>query len=370
MAAHAFRAPSDAARWVVCTGSAQMQAQYPDQDNASAAEGDAGHWVVAQALRGIPAALRSPTPNGLTVTDEMLDGAELYVGDISACVGEKAWHYGMLEQPVQNDTISLDNWGTPDFWLFDQETWTLWLWDYKFGHGFVEVFENWQLINYVALILRQLNINGWDDQRITVRMRIVQPRCYHKEGPVREWAVKASDLRAHFNTLRNAAQTPNPKLIAGPKQCKDCSARHACPALQRAAQEACDDAYAPLPVEMSADALGLELFYLTRSHAMLTARLEGLQAQVLATISNGANVPHWMLDRGRGSTDWTKSDEEVIMLGTLFGKDLRKKAAITPTQAIKLGVPESAVKGYSQSIPGAVKLAAATTTAARKVFGK
>src|SRR5205085_9695018 len=100
---------------------------------------------------------------------------------------------GLIEISILHDL----NWGTPDAWVYSPRSLTLDVFDFKFGHGFVSEFENWQLIGYAAGFLESLGIDGHADQALRVNLHVVQPRAYHRAGPVRTWSVLASDLRPY-----------------------------------------------------------------------------------------------------------------------------------------------------------------------------
>ena len=114
--------------------------------------------------------------------------------------------------------------------------------DYKFGHRFVDEYENDQGIAYTAGIIDHLaelmqKGPGLIDQMIKVNFTVIQPRCFYKGALVRTWSVLASDLRGHINQLAGAAELalmPNPPAVTN-SECRDCPGRHACPALQQAA---------------------------------------------------------------------------------------------------------------------------------------
>ena len=126
-----------------------------------------------------------------------------------------------------HETVHSLNEGTVDCFLFDRTGGDLYLWDYKFGYLVVEAFENWQVINYTAGIVELFNIDGIEDQNITVHLRIVQPCAHHVDGPIRTWSVKLSDLRAYFNVLKSnaAIAMSNDSVIRSGSHCVYCTAR-------------------------------------------------------------------------------------------------------------------------------------------------
>lgn len=373
MTQHSILPPSSAARRVACPGSWALEQHYPEtESSASAREGDAAHWVAAETLKesffDVHGADLDIAPNGEPVTQEMEDGADLLVNDIFELVEDVDLRTLKIEQPISIANIHPEMWGTPDAWVYKPGT--LWIWDYKFGHGYVDVFENWQLIAYAAGILNHLGINGLADQYTEVRMRIVQPRCYHRDGTIREWAIKASALRPYFNILQQAeaaATAPNAPAKPG-KHCGHCRGRHACEALQRAALDTIDLSGSNTPHDLTPTALGTELYYLKQAAARLDARINGLSSQAESLLQKGQPVPHFKLERTNGREYWTKSVEEVTTLGQLCGVELTKPALITPNQAIKAGVDAKVVKLYSARSAGTIKLVEFDDGTTRKIF--
>lgn len=364
-------AASAAPRWVACAGSVNLCALYPSGDTPKSREGTAAHWVASESVLNVAPALGAIAPNGVEVTEEMLDGAEMYAADVlKVAAGGGKLH---IEETMGCRLIHSDCGGTPDAWHHDSGNITVW--DYKFGHGFVDVFENWQLIVYAAGILAELgvtNYSGVDDSFFTFNFRIVQPRNYHRDGPIREWRVRACDLRAHFNILRAAAEKAWLRVdakCAPNEQCDHCDGRGHCEALQQTGFKGMDYASGSTPLELTNAALGTELTLINHYLARLEARKTGLEEMAAAQIKAGGSVPGFALDSTVGRLAWSKPVEEVIALGQMMGVEVSKPGVITPTQAIKAGLPDTVVAGYSARPPGSLKLVASRDDKARRVFG-
>lgn len=376
MTAHSRLAPSSAFRWVECPGSVQLSEQFPTLiEDPSAAEGEAAHWVAYSMLKTHTPAVGEPTPNGLTVTDEMLEGARLYVNHIFKLANP---HGGLrhvtLEERVTMPSIHPEMFGTPDARvnLLDTEG-LLIIGDYKFGHSEVDPFENWQLISYARGVLDQFNFDGAAEAFIRIELHVVQPRCYTASGPIRTWATNAADLRAQWNRLSAAAHEAldeKPSFKVG-EWCKYCPGRRACDKLKRTCGVDMDRApYSP-PVPIPLEQTGLELAYLQRAADMIAARITGLQEQAEFALRQGQSVPGVRMAPGRSSLKWSAPVDEVLQLGQMLEIDLAKPAdVITPTQAIKKGVDSSVIDAYAARVPGKMCLELETTTLARKVFGQ
>jgi hypothetical protein len=368
VSSHYPLAPSSAARTVACPGSVSLGARYPEEDTAASLEGTAAHWVAQEVLTGKQILVGTMAPNGIPVDEDMLDGAAFY----------QAVHFSIgALNPVIEKTLVMaglhpDNGGTPDSW--DAPTpHDVHLIDYKYGHERVEIFENWQLINYMFGILEHLGVNGATDQHTWCNFHIVQPRCYDRAGPHTTWRVRASDLRPYFNNLRHAfevAMSPNPPTFVT-AECKYCPARHACSTLQRAALAAVDYSGTAVPFDLSAQAVGTELRALQRAAAALNARKDALETQALEMIRRGELVPHFAVEKSNGREVWNFPVDDVIALGEAYGINLAKpKDVITPNQARQKGIDAAVISAYATRRSGALELVANQKLTARKVFAK
>lgn len=340
MTAHSPLAPSSAHRWVPCPGSVQLEAQYPEtEEGESAAEGTAAHFAGSEELLGREVREGQVADNGVVLTEEMIEGAALWVEDVLTVTGIENPQV-MVEQRVAMPRIHDAAFGTPDTWFYRPDLFKLWVWDFKFGYGVVEAFENWQLMAYTCGILDLLGIDGRNDQHLWVHLRVVQPRAHHRDGRVREWKVLASDLRGYFNRLHDAAHEamgPRPHTLSGP-HCLHCKAAHACPTLKRATWSAADYLGGHVAEDMSADAAAYELVLLEHITELVKARKRAREADVEARLRRGEAVADWALETTRGRTVFTEEGgKDVILMGDIYGVQMRKpEAPITPVQARKL----------------------------------
>ena len=386
---HSRIAPSSAGVWVKCPGSVTMKEACPElpREVDHNVEGDAAHWLAAQWLHSTEKLLRGATslwlegaknafvntnaPNGFVITEEIADHINGYILDIISILNiadiKEPLH---IEETVYAPRIHAESEGTADTWCFDQSTGTIYIWDFKYGYGIVEVFGNWQLINYALGII---DLVADLDPNPLISMRIVQPRPYHKDGPVREWRTTAHKLRKYADQLRVAAIEalgPDPTVTSG-SHCQYCSARASCPAAHKAAMSAIDHTMQAGVDKLPPDAMASELQVLRRTAEAIKYRLTGLEAEAMSQIKNGEAIPGWALDVGLGNAVWTRPAEEVFALGDMIGKDLRKVAApITPAQAKKAGVDKATIDAFSIREGGALKLVPADNTLGARVFGK
>ena len=153
-----------------------MNARYPESNTTSSEEGTAAHWVLADRLDRTDNFKEGQlTPNGIAVTDEMIQGAEMVREVIDACIPHLDLH---VEETVTIPAIHPDCFGTPDVWAYDAVTTDLHIIDYKFGHGFVDEYRDPQ-----GLLLHVGIIGGLPLILTTVSFTIVQPRCFYRGQP-------------------------------------------------------------------------------------------------------------------------------------------------------------------------------------------
>lgn len=373
-AAHSILPPSGAAAWRRCAMWVAMNQAYPQPDTPESMEGHAAHWCFAEMLAGRIICEGLVAPNGVVVTEEMVEGAELVVGTVRARIPAGVPLH--VEERVAIARIHPQCFGTPDIWAYVTQAGVLEVIDYKFGHRFVDEYENDQGIAYTAGIIDHLadlmqKGAGLIDQAIKVNFTVIQPRCFYKGASVRTWSVLASDLRGHINQLAGAAELalmPNPPAVTN-SECRDCPGRHACPALQQAAYADAEFATRSSPVELAPAAASLELRMMEHALQRLQSRVEGMREAVSTYIRQGHSVPWHRAEQGYGRTQWTIPTEQVIAMGSLMGVDLSKPGAKTPTQAKKSGVDEAVIKAYSITPLGSLKLVPDNPADARRVFG-
>lgn len=362
---HAPIAPSSLDTTVNCPGSVVMQRAYPEtEETPEQREGTAAHWAVEQMLHGHPIAEGLIAPNGWVLDLDMLDGAQLMLDAIPEAVRPLV----RVEERVAIPRVHVECWGTPDVAAHDPRSRTLYVFDYKYGHGYVEVIENMQLMAYASGLLDALGLHDLDTR---LEFCIIQPRCWHPSGHVRRWRVEASHLRAHWNRMQMAAEaalSDDPPLNPG-KHCRHCRARHACTANHRHVSYLYDYAEKALPVEMPDPDLAYAIRELDDLEALLKARRTGLEADAESRIRAGRRLPGMALESKSGAREWTADAQTVIGFGQLYGLDLAQPAKpITPTQALKKGLPPYVVDNASSRPATAAKLTLTDPKDMRRIF--
>lgn len=321
---HSPVAPSSLYLTVACPGSFNLRAGIPPEpDTPESIEGDVAHWVALQTALGInvPAGTER---SGIKVDEDMLDGARLWVETI----GEGGAH----EVPIMIPDVHPDCWGTADFWKWDAATNTLDVMDYKYGHLYVEEYENAQLMAYASGILRVMSASMYAKVRITV----VQPRCYSAKS-VRMWTTTADNIGRLVakisEQVRIATDTSVLSMCYTGPQCLFCPARHTCDTLQYASNTVMTFAQHADSTHLDPGPLGVELQLIDDAMELLKARRSGLVVRAEIYIKEGERVPNWEMKPGRSNLAWHDTNA-AISAGDAAGVNLRKEVVpITPTQA-------------------------------------
>lgn len=360
MSEHSKLPPSSAARRVACPGSRKLEALYPREQTESAKEGELAHHYASIHLQ-----YNVDIKNGIFIKNEPADiipslknGVNMYIDYVCfQYLNSKALMH--IEERLNMPNIHPESWGTPDAWFVDDGV--LHMFDFKYGFGPVEVYENWQMIAYAA---------GVPDEFTKAVFHIVQPRASHIDGPIRTWEVELKDLVEYWDMLINAeweAMQSHPITKPSP-QCVNCQARHACPALQKTVLNNINTLSFSLPHDLDDAGLGNELRILHNAAKLLDARITGLEQEALSKLKAGKRVPHYELGEVQSREKWTC---DPTNLGALFDIEVRKPVEIefiTPKQAIRAGIPAKVVRKYSETPQGAKKLQPIDEKKIRKIF--
>lgn len=378
--AHSILPPSSAHIWGApngCTGWVKMMESVPEQESTEAAlDGEASHEIGEQIIKRETGSGNWPVlkegetaSNGVVVTDEMIEGAELYAGNFLGVFWEHADILDIkagTETRVEINRVHQKCFGTVDAWLYDPAMNILYIWDYKFGHLFVEVFENLQAICYAGGLAREHSI----PEDCKVVFRIVQPRTFTSEGPVREWKTTMAGLLPYFTTLSTQAAkalSDRAELNTGP-HCRYCDARFNCQPATQAGVGLFELAAKPLPMDASPELIGLQLSIVQRAAEQLKALGTGYEEQLKSLIKSGKAVPGWGVQPAEGREGWTCPVEQVISLGELLGLNLGKPGVVTPNQARKLGMDEATIGALSARKQNGLKLIKETGVKLKKLF--
>lgn len=333
-----------------------LAAMYPQEETDDTRAGTASHWYSTDYLKGIVHTLGSIAPNGVVLTAEMMEGGNMLIEDVWNRLAELGVDPRtavlFVEQRVSMKYIHPEhNWGTPDVFIWIPHLNLVIVWDYKFGHKEVDVYENDQCIDYVAGICEHVGIPHHQPR---VEIRIVQPRCYTSDGPVRVWHTSGAELEPHWQALRYAAHastTPGPQVTSG-AHCLYCPARHSCGAARKSAVVAMEYSQRSMPEPVTPDMVGFEMELLERAELAIKARKTGLQELAKSIIRHGRVIQGYTLEPTNGRLDWVKPPDEIRNLGRAYQVEVEKKDQfITPTQLKALlkkkGIDEAVINTYA-----------------------
>lgn len=368
---------SDANVWMKCEGSHKAQQLHPGTPGElshSKLEGRACHEVAQKLFRNEPFGdiVGSLSQDGIVITQELFEAAREYYNDVwgycnSHGIPREHIH---VEQALKLDKY-LPGWIViPDCWAFEPETCTLVIWDAKFGHSLVEVYEHWPTIIYALALVETGHVIP-----DVIEIRISQPRGFHSDGTLRKWAFTFDELLPYRDELLTTLPLvlgDSPICTPGP-QCKTCTARAGCDALQRTSYDDIDYVNSLSTHTLTGHSLGVELKLLQRAQEMIKMRLSGLEEQALYEIKQGKQVPYFAAKPTYGRKRWKKEIpvEQVIMMGDIMGKDLRKPVELdTPAQCIKKGIDPAVVEQYAETPTTGVKLEPVTERGIKSVFSR
>jgi hypothetical protein len=232
---HSRIGASSYSRWGNCPGSVALSESVPKETSRYAAEGHVAHRVADILLtsnKSVFGAVFHDEGFTFTVDQDMLDAVNVYVHEVNA--RRKRGDTLLVEHKFHLKSLHPDLFGTADAVLWWPKDKHLTVMDYKHGAGVaVEVDDNKQLMYYA---LGALMTCGFNARSVTIV--IVQPRCPHPDGPVRQYTFEAVDLldfAAQLVEDAKATEAPDAPLKVGP-WCRWCPAAGFCPAQAKHAQ--------------------------------------------------------------------------------------------------------------------------------------
>ena len=353
--AHALLSASSAHRWMICTPSAVLEAQFPDTTSENAKEGTLAHELCELKLqhyfhtesfskRKYSAAVKKLQKDELW-QDEMEGHTELYLDFVrSTALACASQPYVAIEKRLDLSAYVPDGFGTADCIVIEGSV--LHIIDFKYGKGVpVSAENNPQLMLYALGALSQY---GFLYPIETIRLSIVQPRLSQEPDT---WVISKADLLAFGEKVKAAAALAIKgagDYAPGEAQCRFCRAKARCRAR---AEENVKLAFFTdkKPPLIGNDEIGK---YLLEGEDV--ARwLKDLQEYALSECLEGKEVAGWKAVEGRGSRDWTDQEaafDALVKAGT-------PKAVLYETLPLSLAKVEKLVgrKEFDETVGNFVR---------------
>jgi len=364
--------PSNADVWVTCAGAAALQAANPlpqvdtGQQPDTRLEGKGFDWLIKQCYgKASPSSfLGELSPDGVVVDDEMVEACE----DYTQIIGSRNCS---IEVKVKLDFLKTGQYGYIDALSIDEHNKTIHIIDAKYGHSYVDEFENYQLSIYLLGILDELGKNDYYDW--SFELSIFQPRCFG-ESTFRTWKLGYEDIAKMGDIFCDAvgvSMDEKPPTTVG-NHCKKCNARHACSAFQKAVYDGYQYVGDSVPMLLSDDAIALEYKILKQFETQLKGRLSGIEQDAMSRLQSGKVLPGLTGKLSTGRERWKKDTnvEEVINISALLGVEdcTKPKDLITPKQLIKKGVDRAVINEYIESPQGKFTISEINQKQLRKTF--
>jgi hypothetical protein len=235
--AHALLAPSAASRWLVCTPSARLEAEFPDRAGKAAEEGTLAHSLsevlILHRLNRVSeiaykGTLKILQENDL-YTEAMLGHCDDYAVFVLEAYNEALQHTKdailLTEEKVDLGFVVPESFGTVDNQIIADGT--LHIIDLKYGKGvLVDAENNRQMMLYALGVIREHEFM-YDIQK--VKMAIYQPRIDNYSS----WEISVEDLKKwgeeELKPKAEMAFKGEGEFIAG-KHCQFCKVRANCKA--------------------------------------------------------------------------------------------------------------------------------------------
>jgi hypothetical protein len=255
--------------------------------------------------------------------------------------------------------------GTVDAAIVEQFG-TLVVTDFKYGAGIpVEVKGNVQMIYYALGIARKF---GFMFEK--VRLRIIQPRAEHRDGPDRSHEMSIDELQKWTDTFGRGvdlALSENPPLNAG-AHCRFCPAKTICPEISDAKFREAKIAFAPqeglveLPVFEIPAALKLpELPKILMAIPSIKEWCQSVEDHAFQLLVKKTKIPGFKLVEKRAQRSWNTPDATRTEALKEFGDlALTTPELKTPAQLEKLGAKaKSFTKTRTVSVSSGLTMASA-----------
>lgn len=304
--AHSKLGASSMYRWSKCPGSVRECEGKENISSSYADEGTLAHEIAAEVLQ-TGSCSREVDP-------EMREHIEVYRQEILTQFKSRPGNHVLIEHRFDLSSVHPGCFGTADAIVYNPWEKILYVTDLKYGAGLpVEVENNSQLMYYGLGALLSFN-----RPCSFVELVVVQPRCPHKDGPVRRWRIPAIDLldfRADLRAFAQKTEEPDAPLVPG-SHCRFCIAAATCPGLKSKALAMAKRAFAAdKPYEPEDLAVAL-----SRAD-MVEAWAKSVRAFAYSEAQRGRVIPGYKIVQKRATRRWSDETKAAAKLEELRTQD-------------------------------------------------
>ena len=255
-------------RLALCPGSDKATFGVAETDSVWSIEGTKAHTVLDAALQNRVRDARTAHIDYSALCMELLDDNHggpynRFYSSVQTCLdlvysildshpNAIIWNEVFVDPP--SDVAPGEAGGYCDIAIYDPDTKTLWVIDYKHGAGIAKaVVGNRQVMQYAAGMLYDptspLNDMGAgthanDVERVV--LFIIQPRAFHPDGEERSYELlpyQVYEYLAEMDRVITECQKPDAPLIPGDDQCRFCPIAAQCPAREAKALAAVNQTF-------------------------------------------------------------------------------------------------------------------------------
>lgn len=307
--AHALLSASGSHRWLTCTPSALLEAEFPDTTSEAAAEGTLAHELAEGKLlrETVPdtysaqklAALRRKLKQNPLWSEEMEPNTDFYVETIDKmAIGFPSAPSIYAETKLDLSDWVPDGFGTADCIMIGNDT--IQVFDLKYGKG-VQVFadHNPQMMLYALGAYKKY---GFIFPFKKARMTIIQPRLNH----VSDFECSIEELLQFGEFVKEKAALAmkgEGEFVPSAEACRFCRAKARCRARADKNVQLVDKVGQLPPLITEAEA-GKYL----KIGADVAKWLSDLQEWALTACLDGADIPGWKAVEGRSTRKWTDQE--------------------------------------------------------------
>lgn len=249
---HSELPPSSADKWLQCHAWRRLNAGLVSKSNAAADQGTLAHSHLEKSLReayplpegfSVPVIEEEPPPKPIRGKKTIPITPVEEIQELGATPKDMADHLETVMDWLQDEhgtvcaELRMDFGsqfgfegltGTSDVVIVSPQLLTIG--DLKYGLGVVEVTENPQLMVYLSAAV------AFFGKRPLYRLVVMQPRAYHKHGPIRDFWVTNEELDEFNAVLEHAIRqnySPTGKAVPGDWCRHWCKALPTCEAVQK-----------------------------------------------------------------------------------------------------------------------------------------